>query len=382
MSIVTESSGGSSPSVTAGEEGRVLNFSAGPATLPLSVLKEAQEHLLCYPGAGASILEISHRSPPFEAVIEEAEKNVRSLLGLTDDYNVLFLQGGATTQFSMVPLNFLNSGNSADYVLQGAWSKKAISEAKKCGKVNTIWDGSVEKFSRVPTQAELKPSADAAYLHFTSNETIEGIEHDYDPDTGSVPLVCDASSDFMHRPLDAKKYSLIYAGAQKNVGPAGATVVIIRNDLLERQVPGPHHTMLDYKKMVAGKSMHNTPPVFTIYILQLVTRWLLNEMGGLKQMHELNKKKAEILYRVIDESQGYFKGHAQPGSRSLMNVTWRMPNEDLDKKFVKEAKAAGMDGLKGHRDVGGLRASIYNAFPIEGVKVLADFMKEFQRKNG
>ena len=376
MSIVTESAS----SIV--EEGRVLNFSAGPATLPLSVLKEAQQHLLCYPGAGASILEISHRTPPFEAIIEEAEKNVRTLLGIPDDYSVLFLQGGATTQFSMIPLNFLNATNSADYILEGAWSKKAISEAKKCGRVNTIWDGSAEKFSRVPTQAEIKPSADAAYVHFTSNETIEGIEFDYDPNTGSVPLVCDASSDFMHRPLDIKNFSMIYAGAQKNVGPAGATVVIIRNDLLERQVSGPHHTMLDYKKMIAGKSMHNTPPVFTIYILQLVTRWLLNEVGGLKNMHARNQEKADVLYKFIDESGGYYKGHAQPGSRSLMNVTWRMGSEDLEKKFVKEAKAAGMDGLKGHRDVGGLRASIYNAFPLEGVKTLVDFMKEFQSKNG
>jgi phosphoserine aminotransferase len=364
------------------EEGRLLNFSAGPATLPIGVLREAREHLLCYPGAGASILEISHRSPPFEAIIAEAESNMRKLLAIPENYHVLFLQGGATTQFSMVPLNFLSKERSADYLLQGAWSKKAISEAKKCGNVNTIWDGSSEKFSRMPTQEEIKGNADAAYLHVTSNETIEGIEMAYDPSGGKVPVVCDASSDFMHRPLKMENFSLIYAGAQKNVGPAGATVVIIREDLLDRQITGPHHTMLDYKKMVAGKSMHNTPPVFAIYIIQLVTRWLLHEVGGLGKMHVRNLEKAGLLYDHIDNSQGYFKPHAQKGSRSLMNVTFRMSDEETEKRFIKEARAAGMDGLKGHRDVGGLRASIYNAFPIEGVRTLVEFMKEFQRNNG
>ena len=249
---------------------RVYNFSAGPATLPLKVLQEAQEHLLCLPGVGASILEISHRSPPFEAIIGSAEQDMRTLLGIPDDYAVLFLQGGATTQFSMIPMNFLNPSLSADYLLQGAWSKKAIGEAKKCGPVNVVWDGSSEHFSRVPRPGEFSPSQGAAYLHMTSNETIEGIEFHHDPDCGAVPLICDASSDFMHRPMDIKKYGLIYAGAQKNVGPAGATVVILRKDMLDRQVGTQLPTMLDYKKMVAGASMHNTPPVFTIYILHLV----------------------------------------------------------------------------------------------------------------
>jgi len=361
---------------------RVYNFSAGPATLPLPVLEEAREHLLCLPGAGASILEISHRSPPFDEIILGAEATMRQLLRIPENYHVLYLQGGATTQFSMVPMNFLHSGKTADYVLQGAWSKKAIGEAKKVGNVNLVWDGSGEKFTRVPRQDELKPSAGAAYLHTTSNETIEGIEFHYDPDTGSVPLVCDASSDFMHRPLDIEKFSLIYAGAQKNVGPAGACVVIIREDLLAQQTTAALPTMLDFKKMAAGKSMHNTPPVFTIYILSLVMKWLLNTVGGLDKMHEINKEKARILYEAIDASGGYYKGHAAADSRSLMNVTWRMANEDLEKKFVKEAKAAKFDGLKGHRDVGGLRASIYNAFPIEGVKALVEFMKDFQKHNG
>jgi phosphoserine aminotransferase len=361
---------------------RVFNFSAGPGTLPLKVLQEAQQHLLCLPGAGASILEISHRSAPFEAIIASAEADMRELLGIPEDYAVLFLQGGATTQFSMVAMNFLSSTTSADYVLQGAWSKKAISEAKKVGSVSVVWDGSSEKFSRVPKASEIKPSAGAQYLHMTSNETIEGIEFDYDPDCGAVPLVCDASSDFMHRPMDIKKYGLIYAGAQKNVGPAGATVVILRKDLLERQLGNSLPTMLDYKKMVAGASMHNTPPVFTIYILSLVMKWLKNDIGGLDKMYALNQRKAKMLYDFIDGSGGYYRPHAQMDSRSLMNVTWRMANEDLEKKFIKEATAAKLDGLKGHRDVGGLRASIYNAFPIEGVEALVGFMKEFMQKNG
>ena len=360
---------------------RVFNFSAGPATLPLQVLQEAQANLMCLPGAGASILEISHRSPTFDEIILGAERDMRTLLGIPDDYAVLFLQGGATSLFSMIPLNFLAKSGSADYVLQGAWSKKAIGEAKKCGNVNIIWDGGAEKFSRVPRQDEFQVSATAGYVHTTSNETIEGVEFDYDPDCGGVPLVCDASSDFMSRPMDIKKYALIYAGAQKNVGPAGAVVVIIRKDLLEKQVRGDLPTMMDFKKMVAGQSMHNTPPVFTIYILSLVMKWLLKDIGGLDKMLELNQRKASLLYKAMDESGGYYKPHAQAGSRSLMNVTWRMANEDVEKKFVKEAKAAKMDGLKGHRDVGGLRASIYNAFPIEGVEALVSFMKEFQRNN-
>ena len=360
---------------------RIFNFSAGPATLPLKVIEEAQANLLCLPGAGASILEISHRSPTFDEIILGAERDMRTLLGIPDDYAVLFLQGGATTQFSMIPLNFLAKTGSADYILQGAWSKKAISEAKKCGGVNIIWDGSAEKFSRVPRPEEIATSATATYVHITSNETIEGVEFDYDPDSSGVPMVADFSSDFMSRPINIKKYGLIYAGAQKNVGPAGATVVIIRKDLLESQVRSDLPTMLDFKKMVAGASMHNTPPVFTIYILGLVMKWLINDVGGLEKMYELNKKKAALLYQAMDNSGGYYKPHAQVGSRSIMNVTWRMATEDLEKKFIKEAKAAKMEGLKGHRDVGGLRASIYNAFPIEGVEALVAFMKEFQRNN-
>ncbi len=366
---------------TATASERVFNFSAGPGTLPLKVLEEAQKHLLCLPGAGASILEISHRSAAFDEIILGAERDMRTLLSIPDDYAVLFLQGGATTQFSMIPMNFLDASTSADYVLQGAWSKKAISEARKCGPVNICWDGSAEKFTRVPRLDELKVNPKAAYCHITSNETIEGIEFDYDPDLGGVPLICDASSDFMHRPIDVSKYALIYAGAQKNVGPAGATVVILRKDLLERQVGTSLPTMLDYKKMVAGGSMHNTPPCFSIYILSLVMKWLLHDIGGLEKMHQLNQSKARLLYDYIDSSEGYYRPHAQVGSRSLMNVTWRMANEDLEKKFVKEATAAKLDGLKGHRDVGGLRASIYNAFPLEGVEALVQFMKEFRSKN-
>lgn len=369
-------------SVSATLTDRVFNFSAGPATLPVSVLQEAQQNLMCLPGVGASVLEISHRTPPFEEILNGAEQNMRKLLNISDDFHVLFLQGGATTQFSMIPMNFLSKSASADYVLQGAWSKKAMGEARKCGGVRTVWDGSSDKFNRVPTQDEVKPATDAAYLHYTSNETIEGVEFHYDLDGGAVPVVCDASSDFMHRPLDMSKYSLIYAGAQKNVGPAGATVVILHKALLDKQVRTDLPTMLDFKKMVAGGSMHNTPPVFSIYMLSLVMKWLLNDVGGLEAMHKRNQHKAELLYTALDGSEGYYRPHAQPGSRSLMNVTWRLASEELEKKFVKEAKAAGMDGLKGHRDVGGIRASIYNAFPTEGVEALVRFMDEFKKSNG
>lgn len=359
---------------------RIYNFSAGPAILPLPVLKQAQRDLLALPDAGASILEISHRSKAFDAVIEQAEADLRTLLAVPNDYHVLFLQGGASLQFSMVPMNFMR-GKSADFIVTGSWAKKAVKEAKREGEARIIWNGEAEKYTRVPQQTELNSTPGAAYAHVTSNETIEGIEFPYDPDFGGTPVVCDASSDILSRPIDVSKYALIYAGAQKNMGPAGATVVIVKDRFLQQAGEGLH-TMLDYRLMAENKSLYNTPPVFSIYIVGLVAKWILNDVGGLEEMKKRNAEKATLIYDAIDASGGYYRGHAQTGSRSTMNITFRMPNEELEARFVQEAKASKLDGLKGHRSVGGLRASIYNAFPLEGAEALVKFMKEFQSNNG
>jgi len=350
--------------------------------LPLPVLKEVQEEMLCLPGAGASVLEISHRSKNFEEIIESARQNIRDLLDLPDNYHVLFLQGGATTQFSMVPMNFHTPDGTAHYVRCGAWAVKAIKEAKKVGPVNVLWDGESDGFKAMPKQEVFDNLSPGSYVHITSNETIEGVEFPYDPDTGSVPLVCDASSDFLHRKLDVKNYSLIYAGAQKNVGPAGATIILIKDEFMQSQVGKNLPTMLDYKVMAAKESMLNTPPAFSIYVIEKVTRWLKKEIGGLDAIYERNRKKAQVLYDAIDSSGGYYRGHAEPEFRSLMNVTFRLPSEELEKKFIAEAAQRDLASLKGHRSVGGLRASIYNAFPPEGVDALVSFMKEFQKENG
>ena len=358
---------------------RIFNFSAGPAVLPLPVLEEAQRELVELPGVGMSIMEISHRSKTFDEIIGRAESGLRDLLNLPDNYHVLFLQGGASLQFSMIPMNFLPKEASADYILTGSWGKKAIKEAKRTGGVNvaaTMADGN---FTRVPQQDELKLDPHAAYVHLTSNETIEGVEWKQEPEVGDVPLISDASSDILSRPLPIEKYALIYAGAQKNMGPSGVTLVILRDDLLAR-IPEGLHTMLDYRTHVEAKSLYNTPNTFGIYIIMLVTKWLL-EKGGLEAMHRENEAKAKILYDAIDAT-GFYRGHADADSRSLMNVTFRLPSEELEKQFVTEATAARLDGLKGHRSVGGIRASIYNAFPREGVEALVSFMKEFERKNG
>ncbi|MBI3951851.1 MAG: 3-phosphoserine/phosphohydroxythreonine transaminase [Acidobacteria bacterium] len=361
-------------------EKRVYNFSAGPATLPLSVLEEVQRHLLTLPGVGMSILEISHRSKWFDEILETTESNLRRLLHLPDHYKVLFLQGGASLQFSMVAMNFLRgSGKSADYILTGSWSEKAIQEARREGSVRVAWTGKAENCVRVPQQAELDLDPNAGYVHFTSNETIQGVEFQTEPDTGDVPLICDSSSDFLSRPIPVERYGLIYAGAQKNAGPAGLTLVIIRDDLLER-VPDNLHTMLDYHVQAKNKSVYNTPTVFAIYITMLVTRWLLEEIGGLEKMAAINQQKAQLLYDVIDQSDGFYRGHARPDSRSVMNVTWRLPNETLEQEFVKQALGRGLYELKGHRSVGGIRASIYNAMPLEGVQALCDFMAEFEER--
>jgi len=360
---------------------RVFNFSPGPATLPLPVLQEVQQNLLALPGVGASVLEISHRSKTFEEMIAQAEANIRALLSLPEEYHVLFLQGGASLQFSQVPMSFLRgTGRSADYIVTGSWAKRALAEAQREGAVRIVWDGKADNYSRVPKHGEYEIDPSAAYVHFTSNETIQGIQFPAEPEAGDVPLVCDASSDFLSRPIDVKRYGLIYAGAQKNVGPAGVTIVIIRQDMLE-QVPDDLPTMLNYTVHVEHRSLYNTPPVFAVYVVMLVTRWLLENIGGLEQMHAINQQKAQLLYEAIDRSEGFYRGHAQPDSRSLMNATWRLPSEELEVQFVKEAKEAGLHELKGHRSVGGIRASMYNAMPIEGVRTLVEFMEHFRQKH-
>jgi phosphoserine aminotransferase len=363
---------------------RIFNFSAGPAVLPEPVLKKAQADLFSLPGVGMSILEVSHRSATFEQVIKEAEEDLRALLGIPENYKVLFLQGGASMQFTMIPMNLLPKGQSADYILTGSWGQGAIKEAKKLGTVREAANTGDTNFNRLPKSEEIKLDPNAAYVHFTSNETIFGVEFQDEPHAGNVPLVCDMSSDFISRPVDVSKYGLIYAGAQKNAGPAGATIVIVRDDLLER-VPANAESlpaMLDYKNLAKNGSMYNTPPCFAIYICGLVFKWALNEVGGLQKVQAMNKEKAEVLYKAIDASDGYYRGHAEKDCRSQMNVTFRLPSEEQEKKFVKEATAAGLDGLKGHRSVGGLRASIYNAFPKAGVEKLVEFMGEFQKNNG
>jgi phosphoserine aminotransferase len=363
---------------------RVFNFAAGPAVLPLAALEEAQRDLVALPGVGMSVLEISHRSKVFEAIIGECEANIRKLANIPENYHVLFLQGGATTQFSMVPMNLLPAGAWADYIVTGSWSSKAVKEAKKVGAVNVAFDAKAENYVRIPKKEELKLTKDAAYVHVTTNETIHGVEFHQLPDLGGATIVADTSSHMFSRPIDVTKYGLIYAGVQKNLGPAGATMVIVRDDLVKKAAEYKSYAnlpiMLQYGTHVPEKSLYNTPPVFTIYMVGLVMKWLVS-IGGLEAMDRINERKAQKLYSEIDRT-GFYKGHAAKDSRSRMNVTFRLPNEELEAKFVKESKAAGLDGLKGHRSVGGLRASIYNAFPEEGVDALVAFMQDFETKNG
>jgi phosphoserine aminotransferase len=362
-------------------ENRVYNFAAGPATLPLPVLEEAQRHLLALPGVGISVLEISHRSKWFDEALETAEANLRRLLNVPDNYKILFLQGGASLQFSMVAINFLRgTGLSADYIVTGSWGEKAAQEARREGSARVAWHGQADNHSRVPHQAELDLDPRAAYVHFTSNETIQGVEFPSEPDAGDVPLICDSSSDFLSRPIPVERYALIYAGAQKNAGPAGLTIVIIRDDMIER-VPDNIHAMLDYRLQAKNKSVYNTPTVFAIYINKLVTQWLLDDIGGLEKMAEVNRQKAQRLYDVIDRSDGFYRGHAHSDSRSMMNVTWRLAGEELEKDFIRQAHDRGLVELKGHRSVGGIRASIYNAMPLDGVQALRQFMIEFQEQS-
>jgi phosphoserine aminotransferase len=358
---------------------RVHNFSAGPAVLPLSVLEEIQRDLVALPGVGMSILEISHRSKAFESILAQAEADIRTLAQVPSNFKVLFLQGGASLQFSMVPMNLLTPGSTADYIDAGSWGEKAIKEAKKIGTVNIAASTKSESYSRVPRQDELKLTPGAAYVHFTSNNTIEGTEYKAPPAVGDIPLVCDTSSDMFSRPIDVAAHALIYAGAQKNMGPAGVTVVIIREDLLARSAKSLP-TMLNYAVHAENNSLYNTPPAFAVYTTGLVMKWLIAQ-GGLAAIERVNQRKAAKLYAEIDRT-GFYRGTAHKECRSLMNVTFRLATEDLEKQFVKQAEVAGLDGLKGHRSVGGMRASIYNAFPESGVDALVQFMREFERARG
>jgi len=360
---------------------RVHNFGAGPAALPLPVLEKVQAELLDYDGAGMSVMELSHRSPAFGAVIEEAEADLRTVLGLTADYAVLFLQGGASLQFSMVPANLRSSGASTDYVVTGSWSRAALKEASKSGAARAVGSTESSGFDLIPAQGEIDFDPAAAYAHFTSNNTIFGTQWAKEPEVPSgVPLVCDASSDILSRPLDVTRYGLLYAGAQKNLGPSGIAVVVVRRDLLDR-TPGGLPALMDYRLMDEKKSLYNTPPTFAIYVVGLVVKWVLG-LGGLEEMARRNAAKAALLYDAIDGSGGFYRGHAQAESRSRMNVTFRLASEDLEKDFLKEAAGADLIGLKGHRSVGGLRASIYNACPVDSVRALVDVMSEFQRRRG
>jgi phosphoserine aminotransferase len=358
---------------------RIYNFSAGPAVMPLPVLEEAQRDFLALPGIGMSVMEISHRSRAFDEILHGAEADLRALGGIPANYKVLFLQGGATLQFAMVPMNLLGPGASADYIVTGVWSQGAVSEAKKIGSVRVAGSTEAGGFRRVPTAAELDLRADAAYVHVTSNNTIYGTEWRDMPDVGDVPLVCDGSSDIYSQPIDVAKFGLIYAGAQKNLGPSGVTVVIIREDLIGRS-SAALPTLLSYRAMAESGSRYNTPPVFGIYMLRLVMKWLIAQ-GGLSAMAAINSRKAAVLYAELDRSS-FWRPHADKDSRSRMNVTFRLPSAELDARFVNEATSAGFDGLKGHRLVGGMRASLYNAFPEAGVHALVEFMREFERRRG
>lgn len=365
---------------------RLHNFSAGPGALPVPVLEETRNALLELPGAGASILEISHRSPRFMEILTEAKANLRALLGLGDDYEVLLLQGGAQQQFAMIPLNFLaGTGRCAEYVVSGYWGRKAFREAEPEGCAAALWDGAGDDYRRMPGGADLVldgPRRErAAYVHYTANETIQGTQLPELPEFGPVPAICDASSELLSRPLPMERCSMVYASAQKNLGPAGLTVVMVRRGLLERGAAGLH-PMFDYRALAAQDSLLNTPPVFSIYVTLLVTRWIRDRIGGLQAMARRNRAKAETLYRALDDAAGFYRGHACADSRSHMNVTWRLPDAELERRFLEEAAAAGCIELRGHRSVGGVRASLYNAVTLESCRVLAAFMTEFQRRNG
>ena len=358
---------------------RIYNFSAGPAVLPEPVLERARNEMASIGGSGLGIMEISHRSKLFADVLERAENGIRSLLNIPANFKILFLQGGATFQFSMVPMNLLPPDGFAEYVLTGAWGQKAVKEAARYGSVNAIHNSAQDGFRSVPSQEEFRFDPNAAYVQYTSNETIDGVEFKYDLDAGGVPVVCDASSNILSKPIEIEKYARIYAGAQKKIGPSGVTVVIIRDDLLERSsrdLP----PLMTYKAIADNGSLLNTPNTWGIYLTSLVCDWLA-EQGGIEAMAKRNSEKAAILYDAIDSSDGFYSGHAERNARSLMNVTFQLPTPELDEQFCAGAETHGMDGLRGHRSVGGIRASIYNAFPKEGVECLVEFMKDFASRS-
>ena len=356
----------------------VLNFNAGPAMLPPPVLAQVKEELLSYRGLGMSIMEMSHRSKEYEEINQQASNSIRRLLGLGEDYQVLFLQGGASGQFAMIPMNFLPAGQSADYLVMGTWGEKAQEEAANLGKANIAASTRSTNYSRVPEAGEICLDPKAAYIHITTNETIHGVQWHTIPQLGDRPLVADMSSDFLSRPVDGKRFDLIYAGAQKNIGPAGVVAVAIRQAFLEKANKGIP-TIFRYSTHAKNNSLYNTPPSLAVYVVNLVLQWI-EKQGGLKAIEETNQKKASLIYDCLDLSSGFYKGHAEPGSRSQMNITFRLPSEDLEKEFVKQAQKEGMVGLAGHRSVGGIRASTYNAVPLSACQTLADFMKTFAKR--
>ena len=358
---------------------RIFNFSAGPATLPLEVLETARDELVNWHGSGMSVMEMSHRGKEYMSIHAEAEADLRELLAIPANYKVLFLQGGATAQFAAIPMNLLRGKTSADYLNTGEWSKKAIKEAKKYCTVNVVASSEDRNFSYAPAQSDWKLDPNAAYVHITQNETIGGVEMFWVPDTGNVPLVADMSSNILSRPIDVSKYGLIYAGAQKNIGPAGVTIVIVREDLLGQVLPGTP-TLLDYKTQAENESMYNTPPTYAIYIAGLVFK-MLKAKGGLAAMEQANRAKAKVLYDFLDTSS-FFLSPVAKENRSLMNVPFTLKNAELDEEFLKGAKARNLAQLKGHKSVGGMRASIYNAMPIEGVQALVEYMTAFEKQHG
>jgi phosphoserine aminotransferase len=358
---------------------RVINFSAGPAVLPEPVLQQAAAEMLDWHGSGMSVMEMSHRGKEFIAIHAQAEADLRELMAIPKNYKVLFLQGGASAQFSVVPMNLLRGKTNADYINTGQWSKKAITDAKKYCKVNVAASSEADNYTRAPKQAEWKLDPDAAYVHLTTNETIGGVEFHWVPDTGGVPIVADMSSHILSRPMDVSRYGLIYAGAQKNIGPAGVTIVIVRDDLLGQALPVTP-TVFDYKVQAENDSMSNTPATYGIYVAVLVFQWL-KKQGGMTAMEQINRAKAALLYDYLDQTEFYHSPVAKD-DRSLMNIPFTLRNADLDRVFIQETEAAGLTQLKGHRSVGGMRASIYNAMPIEGVQTLVQFMREFERKHG
>ena len=355
---------------------RIYNFSAGPAMLPEEVLKEAAEEMLDYRGCGMSVMEMSHRSKVYQQIIDEAEADLRELIGIPENYKVLFLQGGATLQFGMIPMNLMTVNKKADYINTGVWTKKAIQDAKLFGEVRVIASSEDKQFSYIPSMKDLKVNEDADYVYMCDNNTIYGTKFKEYPNTGKIPLICDMSSCFLSEPIDVRKFGMVYAGAQKNVGPAGVTIIIIRDDLVERSKELPLPVYLRYAPHVENGSMYNTPPTYGIYICGKVFKWLLKN-GGLEKRRQVNEEKAKILYDYLDSSK-FYKTTVQKDSRSLMNVTFRTPSDELDAEFLEGAKKYKFTNLKGHRSTGGLRASIYNAMPIDGVKALVKYLKEFE----